>query len=364
MALPLVTIAMPAYNHENYIEEAINSVIDQTYQNIEFIIINDGSSDTTGNIIKSLENKCKNRFVNYVYIEQENKGISYTLNKILTMAKGEYFIVSSSDDTQSETRVEEKINFFLENPEYDFCYAGYNDIREDGSLIDTFVPGSKFELVFEEILLRKRMISYTNYMAKTKSLIGIGGYIAGIKIEDWELALRVEKNQLKSIFLPIVSYNHRFHNNNTITKYDVMFQARLEILEMYKDHPKYQDAVEFWKNFYNKYFYKNYYTYKFIQTMVHEIILYNNSSLTIVIYGNGAIGKIVSLLIPESNFCFIDQASTKQFTNFAQGELYSKDALHKIQFDYIFITPFYQNDPIEEELRSVYTIEPNKILKF
>jgi alpha-1,3-rhamnosyltransferase len=49
MNLPLVTIAMPAYNHENYIEEAINSVIDQTYQNIEFIIINDGSSDTTGN---------------------------------------------------------------------------------------------------------------------------------------------------------------------------------------------------------------------------------------------------------------------------------------------------------------------------
>lgn len=361
---PLVTVGIPAYNHEEYIEEAIKSVIAQTYKNIELIIINDGSTDETSKIIAKLELECKNRFVNYVYIEQDNKGISYTLNKILNMARGEYFIITSSDDTQSENRVEEKLKFFLNNPEYDFCYAGYNDTRKDGTIFKTTATDENFELNIEEIFLRKREISYINYMAKTNSLIKIGGYIPGIKIEDWELALRVAKNNLKTFFLTTVTYNHRFHGNNTITKFEEMLEDRLKILDRYKEHPKYNEAVKFWKSFYNKYFFSKYFSYKLILNMYQEIVKYNNDSFNIVIYGNGSVGKMICSLIPNANYCFVDQLSEKSYCTFDKGETYSKDSLFKINFDYILISVFYLNDEIEEELITTYKIKPEKIIKF
>lgn len=364
MNQPLITVGIPAYNHEEYIEESIRSVINQTYKNIELIIINDGSEDKTNEIISKLEMECKKRFVNYVYLEQQNNGISYTLNKILSIAKGEYFIITSSDDTQSEDRVEEKVKFFLNNPEYDFCYAGYNDVNKDGEIISTTVPEECFELDFEDILLRKKEISYTNYMAKLKSLIKIGGYISGIKIEDWELALRVTNNNLKTKFLNIVTYNHKFHGNNTITKLEEMYIDRLEIINRYKEHYRYEEAIQFWKSFYRRYFFSKYYSYKLILNMYDEVSKYNNDSFNIVIYGNGSVGKMICSLIPNANYCFVDQLSEINYSAFKKGEIYSKDSLSEIKFDYILISVFYLNDTIEEELIATYKIKPEKIIKF
>lgn len=359
MKQALVTVAMPAYNHEKYIEEAINSTIEQSYKNIEFIIIDDGSKDNTKEIIKRLENRCKERFANFIYEEQENKGISYTLNKILNMAKGEYFIIISSDDTQTENRVEDNIKFFEENPEYDFCYAGYNDIDDNGNIINITFPDKSFDLDFEDLIFRKRYFSYFVYMSRTAILKELGGYISGIKIEDLELALRVTYKNKKAKYLNKVLYNHRLHEENTIKKLLYMKEGMFEIFDIYKNYEKYNEVIEFWQERYKK---RNY--HEFINKAFNQIIKYNNSSLKIVIYGYGSFGKMIKALIPKSNYCFVDQSSSKYLSAFIKGEIYSKDSLLKMDFDYILISPLWLDINIKYELINTYKIDSEKIIIF
>ena len=96
--MPLVSVCVPAYNHEKYVAESIQSIIDQDYKNIELIIINDGSKDKTDEVIKSYEQKCQERFVRFEYRNRENKGLSSTLNEMLDWSKGKYFTGIASDD--------------------------------------------------------------------------------------------------------------------------------------------------------------------------------------------------------------------------------------------------------------------------
>ena len=83
--MPLVSIAIPSYNHEIYVQECIRSVIDQDYRNIELIIIDDGSTDNSVEKIEELIPLCKKRFVRFEFLCRENKGLSATLNEAIAM---------------------------------------------------------------------------------------------------------------------------------------------------------------------------------------------------------------------------------------------------------------------------------------
>lgn len=124
---PSVSIIVPVYNCEKYIERCINSILNQTYTNIEVIIINDGSTDNSHKIVKNLiriDNRIK-------YIEQENRGPSEARNKGIEKSTGDYLMFIDSDDSISDRYVEEMINIMLDK-EYDIVCCGYKDISKYG----------------------------------------------------------------------------------------------------------------------------------------------------------------------------------------------------------------------------------------
>ena len=86
---PLVSVIMPAFNHENYVQEAIKSIISQTYPNIELLIVNDGFTDATWNKIQEMRAECEIRFSRVVFETQENKGTCLTQNRFTVV--GEVF---------------------------------------------------------------------------------------------------------------------------------------------------------------------------------------------------------------------------------------------------------------------------------
>ncbi len=94
---PLVTIIIPAYNHENYVERSLASAINQTYPNTEIIIIDDGSTDHTADIIRDVIAKIGHH-KNISFLRHDNKGLSKTLNDGLRQAKGLYIEILASDD--------------------------------------------------------------------------------------------------------------------------------------------------------------------------------------------------------------------------------------------------------------------------
>jgi glycosyltransferase involved in cell wall biosynthesis len=108
---PLISILLPVYNAEKYLKESIESILHQTYKNLELIIINDGSIDDSKNIIKSYNDQ------RIIYIENKNnKGLIHSLNEGIEISKGEYIARMDSDDISFPERIEYQLQFLIENP--------------------------------------------------------------------------------------------------------------------------------------------------------------------------------------------------------------------------------------------------------
>ena len=117
------TVLMPVYNAEKYVAEAIDSILNQTFNDFEFLIINDGSTDNSLDIIKSYDDP-RITIIN----NETNLGLSHTLNKGIELARGEYIIRMDADDISLSIRLEKQIEFMDSNQHIGIC----------GSWIQTF----------------------------------------------------------------------------------------------------------------------------------------------------------------------------------------------------------------------------------
>ncbi|ENJ9652623.1 glycosyltransferase [Clostridium botulinum] len=125
---PLISIIMPVYNCQEYIEEAINSVITQTYKSWELIVIDDESKDNTIKIIEKLSNKDQRiRF----YKNEKNLGVSETRNKGISLANGEWIAFLDSDDMWKPSKLEKQI-IISNTVEAEFIFTGSSFINENG----------------------------------------------------------------------------------------------------------------------------------------------------------------------------------------------------------------------------------------
>src|SRR5580693_6014535 len=116
MDSPLVSVAMPVYNAEKYIMQAIDSVLGQSYPHFELVIVNDGSTDRSKEIIHSYSDK-RIRF----YDNEVNLGITKTRNKCIQYATGKYIAVLDNDDIALPFRLEKQVEFLESDFDYALC---------------------------------------------------------------------------------------------------------------------------------------------------------------------------------------------------------------------------------------------------
>lgn len=128
---PLVSICTPCYNHERYLDDYFRSIANQTYSNLELIIIDDASRDNSPIIIEKWIKKLKNRFKRIVFIKQkENKGMVYNCNKLIKLAQGEYIKLFASDDVMLKNCIYDSVMFLETHPEYALCYSNAYSIPD------------------------------------------------------------------------------------------------------------------------------------------------------------------------------------------------------------------------------------------
>jgi len=125
---PLVSIVIPVYNGEKYVHEAIDSVLAQTYPHIELIVVNDGATDRTPDILNSYKERI-------CIINKENGGVATALNAGIQNAKGEYIGWLSHDDLFLPKKIESQIRFLLTHPNFEICYSDYAISGPDGNII-------------------------------------------------------------------------------------------------------------------------------------------------------------------------------------------------------------------------------------
>ena len=112
---PLVSIVTPAYNVENKVKRYLDSILFQTYKNIELIFVNDGSTDNTEKIFLVYKKKFEKKGIKVKYIYQKNKGLGGAINTGLKLITGEYFVWPDADDFLTNDSIEVKVNFLVKN---------------------------------------------------------------------------------------------------------------------------------------------------------------------------------------------------------------------------------------------------------
>ncbi len=134
MKQPLITVVVAAYNYGKYIAETLESVENQTYKNWECIIVDDGSTDNTNEVVADF---CQ-KDIRFQYHFQENKGLPATRNAAIKLSKGEYFQWLDADDILQSEKLEKQVQVFLENENLDIVYGG----------LRYFYDGKPNELIF------------------------------------------------------------------------------------------------------------------------------------------------------------------------------------------------------------------------
>jgi alpha-1,3-rhamnosyltransferase len=239
---PLVTVLIPAYNHEKYIEQTIRSIINQTYDNIELIVINDGSSDKTWEIIQSMREVCERRFTKTIFLNQKNKGITKTLNSGIKMAEGKYIKSIASDDYLVPEAIEKFVSFAEQNADVELVFSdGFHIESEKLSNMDFSKNGmQKFSDLFDfkdgylfDYLLTKVFFAPTTSVFYTKNLIErINYYDESLLIEDIDFFLRASK-ETKFYFLNDILVYHRIHPNNTGRNHEILIKTAELMLNKY-----------------------------------------------------------------------------------------------------------------------------------
>ncbi|WP_265462425.1 glycosyltransferase [Aeromonas salmonicida] len=224
---PLVTVVIPSYNHAHYIERAINSVYSQTYKNLEVIVVDDGSSDASVELINKLSLE-----MGFIFIEQSNIGVSKTLNKaIKDYSNGKYICVLASDDYFHPEKIEKQMKEIIKSSDSEFCYTKAMEFdSESGTTIREFPKKIIQGKVLDEILFHQPYAAGT--IMFTRSLFDrVGGFDEGLKIEDWDFSIRCAAETSFSVVAePLFFY--RSHKNNTIKKLDrrIVFKNKMQTL--------------------------------------------------------------------------------------------------------------------------------------
>lgn len=133
----LVSVVMPVFNDEEFIEDTISSVLNQTYTNLELIIVEDCSKDNSLKLIKSFTDKRIRLFQN-----ETNKGAAYSRNFALKQAKGDYVAFLDGDDLWEKNKLEKQLDFMISN-KYDFSYTNYEVIDDSGNKTNIYFTGPK-----------------------------------------------------------------------------------------------------------------------------------------------------------------------------------------------------------------------------
>lgn len=237
---PLVSIVIPCYNHAQFVQETIQSVIDQDYENIELIIIDDGSKDNSVEVIQEMIPACEERFVRFEFRYRPNKGLCATLNEALEWCEGEYFSALASDDIA----LKHKVSFLVNKMESDCCDAAFGVLRglsEGKQAVRTV--NKIINHSFDELVFQINIPSAPAAMVKISALREVGGYNENLWIEDWYMWLLLASKNYKLVTYPEVLTLYRRHESNMTNNLEKMHIGRMEILKEFSCHPLASSAI-------------------------------------------------------------------------------------------------------------------------
>lgn len=241
----LVSVLIPVYNVEFYVKDAIESIQNQTYKNLEIIVVDDASTDNTYDVVEKLA-KDDRRIK--LYKNESNLRIVKTLNYALTLANGYYIARMDGDDISAFDRIEKKVKFLEESSDIDLVGCSLVSIDSNGEEIKRVKKLDDFDLI-------KKTLRYTSpishiWVCKKTVYEKLGGYRELSGAEDYDFILRLISSGMKSVNVSnYYGYYVRVEREGNTVSSTGLLQKKLheDIYKMYKARVK--DGCDNFNNF-------------------------------------------------------------------------------------------------------------------
>jgi teichuronic acid biosynthesis glycosyltransferase TuaG len=220
---PLVSVVIPVYNDEQYIQECVESALNQDYENLEVIVVDDGSSDSTPKILK--------RFGEKIHcIHQKNRGTAAALNTGIQNANGGLIAWLSSDDLFLPKKIEHQTEKFRENPFLELVYTDWIMIDSQGNEVKTvhcpFPPAGRF--VFE--MLRNNFVNGSSVIIRRECFEKVGYFDETLPADsDGDMWFRMLKQGCHFGHVPLILVKRRWHTGNLSHNYKLAESSKDQV---------------------------------------------------------------------------------------------------------------------------------------
>jgi glycosyltransferase involved in cell wall biosynthesis len=229
---PLVSINLCCYNSKRYLKETLDSIINQSYENWELVIVNDGSTDETELIVKEYIE----RGFPVKYLYQENRGLGYSRNKAIELSRGEYVALIDHDDLWFPSKLQQQVDFLNKNPGTILCYTDGYFLHEGTkseikfSSVSRFYRGNVFPNLVEHDFIGLPSVLINRSMAGDALFFNPRYRFS----EEYELFLRLSlQSKIDFIDEPLVYY--RIHASNFSNNVNVQIEENEEIYRSFAD---------------------------------------------------------------------------------------------------------------------------------
>lgn len=244
---PLISVAIPAYNHEEFIAHCLHSVLVQDYPQLELIVIDDGSVDQTRNVIENFLAVHATRFHRVVFKSRPNRGVSATSNECFAHATGEWVHLLGSDDLLKPGKISRQQRAYLDwqQPDIGLLFADADFIDRQGQPVvkqikEVFPPGPDAH-GYQRLFVSNRIPNPTVAIRRA-AFEAVGGFDEHLFLEDWDMWLRLAA-RFPIARVPEVLASYRYHPGNTHQREGEMLEATLRTFGKFLlQHPGLLDA--------------------------------------------------------------------------------------------------------------------------
>ncbi len=224
--VPLVSVVIPTYNYAEYLPQAIESVLNQTFLDFEIVVVDDGSTDDTPSVVRQFGDRIR-------YVRQENRGNACARNRGMAEARGQWLCFLDADDLWEPRKLELQLNHMLRNNVKVSCAKGRRFYESGGS--EDFPPDPTDANLWTRLVASQPFTSsHSGLMLHRSCFEEIGCFDESLKLSvDWDLFIRLaNRYRIRTMSEPLVY--HRKHSTNTTGNHELRLKMYLVCLEKHK----------------------------------------------------------------------------------------------------------------------------------